>query len=68
MMYIECPKCHGDNDMLTTANFNELITKGETTIKCEYCGIEFIVYCGIDKFESKLKNHEIQKGGNDVNR
>lgn len=68
MMYIECPKCHGNNEILTMVNFNELLTKRETAIKCEYCGTEFVIYFGIDKFEAKLMNHGVQKGGNNANR
>lgn len=66
MMYIECPKCHGNNEMLTMVNFNELLTKRETTVKCEYCGTEFIIYFGIDKFEAKLMTQDEMKGGNDT--
>ena len=66
-MYIECPNCHEDNDMLSTVNFNELITKRETRLKCKHCETEFIVYCGIDKFESKPMNHKVEEENN-VNR
>lgn len=59
MFGYQCPYCREENHILFGEEIENLIRKGETDCKCDYCRRTVIIYQGKTKYEvKKQKNLE----------
>lgn len=59
MIYIECPYCGEDINILFGEEINNLIRKGVSDCKCDYCKKTFEIYQGKEKYETRKRTNKI---------
>lgn len=56
MICVECPYCGEEINILFGEEINNLIRKGVSDCKCDYCRRVFEIYQGIEQYETREKN------------
>jgi hypothetical protein len=56
MIIVNCPYCNEEANILFGEEIKNLITKGISDCKCDYCRQVFEIYQGKEKYETKVKN------------
>ena len=55
MIYVECPYCGEDINILFGEEISNLIRKGKSDCKCDYCKKTFEIYQGKEKYETSKR-------------
>jgi len=56
MILVDCPYCGEEINILFGEEIGNLITKGVSDCKCDYCRKVFEIYQGKEKYETREKN------------
>ena len=55
MIFVECPYCNKDINILFGQEIKNLTTKGISDCECNYCKKNFEIYLGEEKIEARTK-------------
>ena len=55
MLIVDCPYCEEEINILFGEEIGNLLTKGVSDCKCDYCNHIFEIYQGPDKYETRTK-------------
>ena len=55
MIFVECPYCNEDINITFGEEIKNLINKGVSDCKCDYCKKIFEIYLGKEKYEVRTK-------------
>lgn len=56
MIIVECPYCNEEINILFGEEIINLINKGISECKCDYCRQVFEIYQGKEKYETRVQN------------
>lgn len=59
MLFVDCPYCGGEICILFGEEINNLLRKGISDCKCDYCNRIFEIYQGKEKYETREKVYKI---------
>ena len=57
MIFVECPYCNKDINILFGQEIKNLTTKGISDCECNYCKKIFEIYLGEEKIETRTKRN-----------
>ena len=56
MMYVDCPYCGKEVDILFGKEITNLITRGISDCRCDYCEQIFEIYQGKIQYETRKRS------------